>query len=1146
MKGQCNNPDDPCAVLSARCVDESENLPTLCASYGSQHKLDLQHLLSKGIFAPLIRCNDSFAFVDPFRCAALLGATPHFGTACSSNLDDAWTNLGNSVSVPQALQAIVITLNAIGLCNLDIPDTVLQCWNDRFKSDSTVIIEKNQVFWMYHVEQIHQLFNADCKPSDDRILMHLDQNTIPCSVQSNQSFRNVFSTLGIQNPDSQGLRLFDNKSEIDWDALVDLHHGKPIQLCCRRRAILTFVPDVAISPTICWNPEDEIDEQDLISAVHQAENSCKTCRIFVAGSISHIASLESTSDDSIRSTIEIAFPKLPSPELLSIRHVGTPEEFGNEKWFLAFREHEKIRTIICIQPDASPIAEVTAPDISVFLLSKQTFDSTSALINNHQIELEKPLINGDVIVLKPDCCFIKGQEDSGVDANHPRACVPNHEPPHKKSRSAEFLAGVNPLDPRCVRLGIALQKGVSVGTDEFQFFVKTLDSCTQKATILPPFEYAQGTAIPNLSQYFGLLLEGKTDVVCLPVIINNHWCAFEFRIRELSIVTTLLNVRQIDRKESNSIVSKICSQSVRPLIFKNAVLPVVDGWCGWALINRWTKLCDSQAFEFLPSNLSPKLWDIANSNQEVAAGLIQLCYSARFAYISQCNQHSFVQNHIVFGAAEVDDDMKEKDVDPWLKYDPWQVKKNCRWEDLKLPADHPICDDKNAKLLQHHRHQLGSNLGGVAFVTKAMISEVMTQQPKSPFALLLPASEKLVIDPSFKLNVSGPHEVIVEDSSSGAIYKRQVILAQSGKGVCFKREKPAYTAKLTEMSEIVLEIDIRLAHKDTISGFLEKPLEAFRTKVIDQFPAKITKNLNVYGFKHFKENPKKDQVEFFQAMCKIPTVDRIAFLERSGVGEICARDFVPKGGAVTDSTVIPRFWQCDKAGKEEAIRAASSLTGFGGLIITKRGIAVRAWVNQIGNIRSILMPHDERICELNRNIVPVVMRESTGWPSSISASEVVKATYHATSKAPVPTRCYKSLGLTTWSLGFAEAPEIQSFLAQFNEQTYEILITEPLDPSVIKAKSVKGKGKGKIQQPSQKPTNGNQQDPVDQILTDRVACLEAKFGSLERRQDQLEHRITTGFDGVQDQLRQVLQAVAPRQSQPPTGMTPPPKVAKTS
>ena len=106
-------------------------------------------------------------------------------------------------------------------------------------------------------------------------------------------------------------------------------------------------------------------------------------------------------------------------------------------------------------------------------------------------------------------------------------------------------------------------------------------------------------------------------------------------------------------------------------------------------------------------------------------------------------------------------------------------------------------------------------------------------------------------------------------------------------------------------------------------------------------------------------------------------------------------------------------------------------------------------------------------------------------------------------------------------------------------------ILSKLIPTNLETNIILVKGKGKGQSNTQKNHVSNQ-EPSDQVLTDRVACLEAKFGGLERRQDQLEHRITSGFDGVQDQLRQVLQAVVPRQPQQSTGMTPPPKVAKTS
>ena len=999
MRGLCSNPDEPYAVLLSRCIQRHENIPTLCASYGSQHLLDSLHLERKGIFAPLFFSEDAFRFVDPFRCAALLGATPHFGTAISCNLVDAWANLGNSVAVPQALHTIVVLLRSLGLCKLPIAEVVMQCWNDRFKADSTIVGIRDCCYWLLIPQQLPAFFSGDVIPGCKDCKGPFQCEPIKCVVMSNTSFRQLFLTKGFHDPQMQGLSLIQGSSKIEWDCSVDPFHGLTFDCVYKDASSFSFTIEVVVPQTLPWTFEEDINDSTFLEAVRKAES--------------------------------------------------------------------------------------------------ETADSQHAA---------------------------------------------------KKARSSESCDRLHPLDPKSIRITTAIQQGVPVGDDEFQFFIDTLARESNRIEFLSPFVSAQAPRFPSLVCSICDLIDGKVDLICLPVLINQHWCGIEFRMQQQSIAVTFLNVRQCDRKAISVISSKLCTQSSRPLCFANAVLPVPDGWCGWALINRWVKFSKCTLFDASPSFSSPKLKASLGDPSKIAPNLMWLAYSARLHFIQQIELPIHI-DAICFGHADVDDDMqdgKSTEVDPWLKTDPWSSKRNCKWEDLKLPSDHPIHDAKGYRLTQHHRHQLGTNLGGVAFITKSMIPEVVAQHPKKPFALLLPASDKLVIDPSFQLTASGPFEVVVEDPSSGNIYKRQVMLAQVGAGILFKREKPTYSATLTEMSEIVLEIDARLAQKDTIVAFQEKPLEAFKAKVVEQFPSKSTKNLNVYGFKHFRENSKRDQTEFFQAMCKIPTSDRKQFLERSGIGEICARDFVPKGDVVSDSTIIPRFWQCDKSGKEEAVRAAASLKGFGGLITTKRGIAVRAWVDQIGSIRSILMPHDERICDLNRNIVPVVMRESTGWPSSISASEVVKATLHATSLAPVPTRCFRSLGLTTWTLGFASAPTTKTFLAQFNDHTYEILITEPSESIAIKAKPGKGKGKGK---PFKNVVNTQapaHQDTPDLVLTDRVACLEAKFGSLERRQDQLEHRITTGFDGVQDQLRQVLQAVAPKQSQQATGMTPPPKVAKTS
>ena len=65
----------------------------------------------------------------------------------------------------------------------------------------------------------------------------------------------------------------------------------------------------------------------------------------------------------------------------------------------------------------------------------------------------------------------------------------------------------------------------------------------------------------------------------------------------------------------------------------------------------------------------------------------------------------------------------------------------------------------------------------------------------------------------------------------------------------------------------------------------------------------------------------------------------------------------------------------------------------------------------------------------------------------------------------------------------------------------------------------------------------------DDDTADRLGALESKVANMEKRQDALETRISTGFDSVSDQLRQVLNAVQQRPKSP-TGDTPQPKWPK--
>ena len=97
-------------------------------------------------------------------------------------------------------------------------------------------------------------------------------------------------------------------------------------------------------------------------------------------------------------------------------------------------------------------------------------------------------------------------------------------------------------------------------------------------------------------------------------------------------------------------------------------------------------------------------------------------------------------------------------------------------------------------------------------------------------------------------------------------------------------------------------------------------------------------------------------------------------------------------------------------------------------------------------------------------------------------------------------------------------------------------------PTVVPKPKKFPKGSGKGFQGSAETAADVQKDDQN---SQRITALEAKFSSMERRQDSLESRINDGFNSVNDQLRQVLHAIQPRGANSQTGMTPPPKAAKT-
>ena len=478
-------------------------------------------------------------------------------------------------------------------------------------------------------------------------------------------------------------------------------------------------------------------------------------------------------------------------------------------------------------------------------------------------------------------------------------------------------------------------------------------------------------------------------------------------------------------------------------------------------------------------------------------------------------------------------------VDPWQFDDPWATKKKVtkqsKWEDLQLQTDHPFVGKDKAPLPFVQKQQLSTNRGGIAFVSKGNLQQAKEVVPKEPCALLLP-----IVDPTDPLakmpNLTGPFEVIVFDTALNQEYKRQVHLLVITPEVHFSLPTPSITMTLAAVCEIVLECDARLTTKETFQAFYDNPLGRFKTMLKEACSDPIWNHAAIYGYRVVQEHAKDKHDLIHQCLLKVQQKHRVPLLAASGNGDLIVRDFIPKGQQVEDLSIIPRFWQIDRANKADLIKAASSIAGYRGIAVTKRGLAPRFSTDALATARDLLLPQDDRICAINKAMIPKVNMDSLGWPAEILAKDIVSAVFQTTKVPCIPTRSFRRAGVCAWTLSFEKTPAVSKFSVRVNDKTFEILLT----PMSYKLPS-KGKGKGKSSKgaaPSGQENSAPRSSVSKDIHHERIDRLEEQVGRLEQKHESLTEKVDNQFNQVGDQLRQILQCVQPRHRE--HGETPPP------
>eukprot|EP00438_Fugacium_kawagutii_P017232 Skav228671 [mRNA] locus=scaffold1332:376603:381260:- [translate_table: standard] len=991
-----------------------------------------------------------------------------------------------------------------------IMSRVQQCWNERLFADDVVVLRNNDFVFYTPFEYAFSIIRKSCMP-------HIPKLDISCfavdlprefTIRHDASVFDFMLQIGIEAPDCQQIWLFVGATRIEM--FIHIGSISNQRFTIQKLGHIIFDGSFhtnnlgAIPTTIVDScPDGGSDDHEFLRAAEEADpatsaepnprlveftiltpHSKKVRRVFWPEDISdsqisfRLGFLLCTPTD--RSVVPWFQVKHPMPTHGA--RVIIADQFNDCAAQTCVIVYDAERQMI----STSLIGNKAVPPKLLLESWCPNWRSRSAFHNGEPVDPSEPRTfgNGDVLTINPVKLPIQ-------DVSFAPACK------KPKTNHDARVERVNQLD----------SFGPKLGTDEMDFTIKTIRTCSQELIIADPLFVTHELDVRAHEYLFRFCQQvlSRKQSASFPILCEDHWALMEF-IWQPDRNITLIKFVNMPSSASNCLLRVVMNVATflnANLRFTHKVVMTDPGMCGWVIIHRWMRHLLTQ---FPNAALQLERSFPEDAIQDSSALVIKKIVSSLFlepegppslreattirAVAGWVRQRFFlsldtmnINPHVKYGGAAGEMQTDNAQDDPWKQNDPWQsygggnasVPKQCRWEDLMLPDDHNF----------------------------------------------------------------------FHSTSANSTRIKQVCYVHTSNDIMHKLPAPTYSATVTVMKELVLELHRSVTNKDFFQKVPDHPHESFKMKIREQFPNDIADTAQLYGFRTVFDVDKKTPLSF-QILTKASTASRIKMLELSGSADLFVRDYFEKGAEAEDVTILPRFWAVPPPSRDQALRSASGSEGYAGLVVLKRGIAIRGWCSAIAAIRKTVLAADERYNENNWAIIPKIVLESRGWPISLGASDVITAVKSACKQAPIPGRCFRQQGVVTWTLHFATKPDTLRFIASFNGTNHEILLSEPA-PCMVTSKGKRGaKGTSKSSNKGP-PASSSIHEVAATAHADRLTVLENKMGNMEKRQDQLDNKLNEGFSGVQDQLRQLLQIVQPRQSSPTsTGLSPPPKAPKTS
>ena len=591
-------------VVRARIPSPSDPLATLCSSYTQQHCLDRNHLERRGIFASITEDNNQFVFLDPVRFIALFGTVTNL--AFPLDVAKAFQQIGNAVSVPQALLCFLVTLASTTSLQIPIQETLRKCWLSRIHADTTVLEVTADLVWIRNIVQfVHSL----PKPifhvlAPNAQVIFLDEK-FPIEIGAHMSFRELAAMLfRLQfhqmmqirvehvslHPTPVGLALpfIEQTQEFElylggyqlctvqaWDGCSSHVGPSPVIPTPRADQLCPQVTQALCKPL-------SIEELRFMQVIEALENlNCITLApssTFIIWAERNMWAFtpfdghESQFPARLRTAFEVLIP--PAKIVIISLHQN-------------FRWRQGIKGFIVKNSDTMHHAgkcvlqESPNPDgTSAFVVTEARESWPSGTLHNGlPIQVPCQPQDGDIFLVPPQCIRAGGVHD---------IC---------KKRQV-LLPGAMFAD----RCEFACNTEGWLATDEAWFHIASLNWMTPNIAFLDPVFWDSRVNHLTLSDGTSLGFPNNT-ISILPVLVDNHWSGVE--VMRLADVIQIVFVQVPVELQSRL-------QTILAGIFDvvPSKLNVTETWpeqhfnmCGWTLLRRWSTLISDEEWQ-IPVDLS--------------------------------------------------------------------------------------------------------------------------------------------------------------------------------------------------------------------------------------------------------------------------------------------------------------------------------------------------------------------------------------------------------------------------------------------------------------------------------------------------------------------------------------------------------------